>query len=50
MERFEKSNRYREAALNMQKSAEAIVAVLFFQRRAESIGVFSTTWKGGNGQ
>ena len=31
--------------LSVQKSAEVIVAV--FQRRAESIGVLSTTWKGG---
>ena len=30
MELFEKSNRCQEAALNMQKSAEAIVAVSFF--------------------
>ena len=31
--------------LNMQKSAEAIVAE--FKRRAESVGVLSTTRKGG---
>ena len=37
--------------LNAQKSAEAIVAGrFFFQRRAESIGVLSTTGKGGMGR
>ena len=42
--RFEKGNRYRKVALNTQKSAEVIVAE---KRRTESIGVLSTTWKGG---
>ena len=46
-ERSEKSNRYRKITLNVQKSAEAIVAGSFFRRRAESIGVLSTTGKGG---
>lgn len=45
-ERSERSNHYREVMLSVQKSAEVIVAV-FFQRRTESIGVFSTTGKGG---
>lgn len=44
-ERFERSNHYREVMLSVQKSAEVIVAV-YFQRRTESIGVFSTTGKG----
>ena len=42
--RSEKGNRYRKVALNTQKSAEVIVAE---KRRTESIGVFSTTGKGG---
>ena len=42
--RSEKGNRYRKVALNTQKSAEVIVAE---KRRTESIGVLSTTWKGG---
>ena len=29
-ERFERSNRYRKVTLNVQKSAEAVVAVFFF--------------------
>ena len=50
-ERSEKSNRYRKITLNVQKSAEAIVAgSFFFRRRAESIGVLSTTRKGGMGR
>ena len=52
-ERSEKSNRYRKVTLNVQKSAEATVAgsfFFFFRRRAESIGVFSTTGKGGMGR
>lgn len=49
-ERSEKSNRYRKVTLNVQKSAEATVAGSFFRRRAESIGVFSTTGKGGMGR
>ena len=49
MIRSEKGNCYRKAALNMQKSAEVIVAV-FFQQRTKSIGVFSTTGKGGMGR
>ena len=37
--------------LSAQKSAEAIVAEsFFFQQRAESIGVFSTTGKGEMGK
>ena len=44
MRRPEKGNRYRKVALNTQKSAEVIVAE---KRRTESIGVLSTTWKGG---
>ena len=36
--------------LSAQKSAEAIVAESFFQQRAESIGVFSTTGKGEMGK
>ena len=43
-ERSEKSNHHHEMMLSAQKSAEAIVAE---KRRAESIGVFSTTEKGG---
>ena len=46
----ERSNHCREVMLSAQKSAEAIVAESFFQRRAESIGVFSTTGKGGMGR
>ena len=42
--RLEKGNRYRKVALNTQKSAEVIVAE---RRRTESIGVLSTTGKGG---
>ena len=50
-ERSEKSNRYRKVTLNVQKSAEATVAgSFFFRRRAESIGVFSATGKGGMGR
>ena len=45
--RSERSNHYREVILSVQKSAEAIVAGSFFWRRAESIGVLSTTGKGG---
>ena len=40
----ERSNHHHEMMLSAQKSAEAIVAE---RRRAESIGVFSTTEKGG---
>ena len=40
----ERDNHYREVVLNVQKSAEVIVAE---RRRTESIGVFSTTGKGG---
>ena len=40
----EKDNHYREVMLNAQKSAEVIVVE---RRRTESIGVFSTTGKGG---
>ena len=43
-ERSEKSNRYRKVTLNVQKSADVIVAE---RRRTESIGVLSTTGKGG---
>ncbi len=42
--RPERDNHYREIILNVQKSAEVIVAE---RRRTESIGVFSTTGKGG---
>ena len=42
-ERSERSNRHHEKTLSAQKSAEAIVAE---RRRAESIGVLSTTEKG----
>ena len=49
-ERSEKSNRYRKVTLNVQKSAEATVAGSFFFGEAESIGVFSTTGKGGMGR
>ena len=42
----ERSNRHRKVALNVQKSAEAIVAE---RRRAESIGVLSRPEKGGMG-
>ena len=40
----ERDNHYREVMLNVQKSAEVIVAE---RRRSESIGVLSTTGKGG---
>lgn len=40
----ERSNQYREVLLNVQKSAEVIVAE---KRRTESIGVWSMTEKGG---
>ena len=40
----ERGNRDCKVTLNMQKSAEAIVAE---RRRAESVGVLSTTGKGG---
>ena len=40
----ERDNHHREVMLNVQKSAEVIVAE---RRRTESIGVFSTTGKGG---
>ena len=40
----ERDNHYREVVLNVQKSAEVIVAE---RRRTESIGVLSTTGKGG---
>ena len=40
----ERGNHYREVMLNVQKSAEVIVVE---RRRTESIGVFSTTGKGG---
>ena len=43
-ERSERSNRHHEVMLSAQKSAEAIVAE---RQRAESVGVFSTTEKGG---
>ena len=43
-ERSERSNRHHEMALSAQKSAEAIVAG---RQRAKSVGVFSTTEKGG---
>lgn len=42
--RPERDNHYREIILSVQKSAEVIVAE---RRRTESIGVFSTTGKGG---
>ena len=44
MIRPERDNHYREIILSVQKSAEVIVAE---RRRTESIGVFSTTGKGG---
>ncbi len=44
MERSEKSKQHREVLLNVQKSAEVIVAE---RRRTESIGVLSMTEKGG---
>ena len=44
---LKKDNHCREAVLNAQKSAEAIVAEM---RRAESTGVLSTTRKGGMGR
>ena len=44
MIRPERDNHYREVMLNVQKSAEVIVAE---RRRTKSIGVFSTTGKGG---
>ena len=40
----ERDNHHREIMLNVQKSAEVIVAE---RRRTESIGVLSTTGKGG---
>ena len=40
----ERDNHYREIMLNIQKSAEVIVAE---RQRTESIGVLSTTGKGG---
>lgn len=40
----ERSNCHREVALNMQKSAEVIVPE---RERTESVGVHSTTEKGG---
>ena len=40
--RPERDNHYREIILNVQKSAEVIVAE---RQRTESIGVFSTTGK-----
>ena len=40
----ERDNHYREIMLNVQKSAEVIVAE---RQRTESIGVLSTTGKGG---
>lgn len=40
---LERGNHYREVVLNVQKSAEAIVAE---RRRAESVGVLSMTGKG----
>ena len=48
--RPERDNHYREIILNVQKSAEVIVAKrnkFRSRRRTESIGVFSTTGKGG---
>ena len=42
--RPERDNHYREIILNVQKSAEVIGAE---RQRTESIGVFSTTGKGG---
>ena len=45
--RPERDNRLREQTLNMQKSAEVIVAQT---RRAESIGVLITTWEGGKNE
>ena len=42
--RPERDNHDREIILNVQKSAEVIVAE---RRRTESIGAFSTTGKGG---
>ena len=46
-ERFERGKRGRKAAPNVQKSAEAIVAV---RRRAESVGAPSTIGKRKNGK
>ena len=43
MKRFERGNYYRKVILNMQKSAEVVVAE---RRRTESIGVPSMTEKG----
>ena len=40
----ERRNRHREVALDMQKSAEVIVPE---RERTESVGVHSTTEKGG---
>ena len=48
MIRPERDNHYREIILNVQKSAEVIVAKrnkFRSRRRAESIGVFRTTGK-----
>ena len=44
MKRPERDNHYYEVMLNVQKSAEVIVAE---RRRTESTGVLSTTGKGG---
>lgn len=44
MKRSERSNHNREVMLNVQKSAEAIVAE---KRRTESVGVLGMTGKGG---
>ena len=44
MERLERGNYCRKVILNMQKSAEVVVAE---KRRTESIGVPSMTEKGG---
>ena len=44
MECLERGNYYRKVILNMQKSAEVVVAE---KRRTESIGVPSMTEKGG---
>ena len=46
-ERSERGNHVRKGVLNVQKSAEAIVAE---RRRAESVGVPSTTGKGGTAE
>ena len=44
MERLERGNYYRKVILNMQKSAEVVVAE---RQRTESVGVLSMTEKGG---